>query len=524
MQRPDFGAHLAEHVVQLVAVGDACRQRGELGLGRGPVGAMHLGIVEEFAMHHPAVGEHLAPLLLGGDLHGPVAGTQCGLAEFGRRLLAGFDDQHVAGLALGRPAADEHLASITGQREGGDLGQEVGRLMVVLVVDGERDQHSMLVLAALLQQVEALAVGGEPAVIAGFQRHLEQAIGQAAELHRRAGSGFGLLVLVAALLVVLFLVLLAAGLQLVLGQEGEPLTVLQGEGVDLGTAVEIGPHIAVAPRRVVAALESALRQEIEPLAVRREGRRVGVIAVRGQACLGVGGGLVEEQLRAAHGIVGAQEGDMAAVGRPDQRFGILGLADIDQLVVALLDIQHEQFPVAGGMGQQLAVGRQPQMGAPAGGIAGQLLALGSAVGGEAPDLGRIVGFQYRIDPFAVRADHRLAQAILGAGGDVDPAQRAGSHQRDMAERGDGGALAIGGEGGAFEEIERMLDQMLVLLGEVRRQVERDRLVGGRRDVEQIKVGAQLIDDAPLAQAGAAHGEIGVMGQLLAVGAVQLHRP
>jgi hypothetical protein len=134
---------------------------------------------------------------------------------------------------------------------------------------------------------------------------------------------------------------------------------LQCQRINPRAPVEIRSQIAVAPRARVAAVELPIGQEIEPLAVGREGRPAGFIAVAGQPRLGLRSRLVEIDLVAAHARTRADEGEVLAVGRPHDILEIGARRGVDKLVLALVEVEQEQLAVERRVGEELAVRRQP---------------------------------------------------------------------------------------------------------------------------------------------------------------------
>jgi hypothetical protein len=63
-----------------------------------------------------------------------------------------------------------------------------------------------------------------------------------------------------------------------------------------------------------------------------------------------------------------------------------------------------------------------------------------------------------------------------------------------------------------------------LLIEIRGQVDVELAVAAGGDIEDMDVGAELIGDAPAAEARAADAEFGLMRQLARVAAIRGHRP
>ncbi len=76
----------------------------------------------------------------------------------------------------------------------------------------------------------------------------------------------------------------------------------------------------------------------------------------------------------------------------------------------------------------------------------------------------------------------------------------------------------------LKEIERLFDEVLARLVEIRGELDVELAVAAGRDVEDMDVATELIDDASAPEARAANAELGLVRQLARVAALGRHRP
>ena len=402
------------------------------------------------------------------------------------------------------------------------------------------------------EHVQALLVDGQGAVVARRDRHFVQALAQAGVVDGRGRRGLGLRVRGIRRggggrgrgdgggLVGFFL---ARGLhrgarrglgrghfrlgQLVLGLEGEAHAGLQRQRVDADAAVEHRPHVAVAPGTGIAHVEVARRQEVQPLPVRREHRRIGRVAVGGNEGRGLAGQVVHADLVALLAAADAHERQVAAVGRPHDLVRTIGadlLRIVDDDVGPGLQVEQPGTALLVGVGQVPAVRRRVQPGTVAGAVDGQALALARAVGGVAPDFVLAGGVHESVDPLVVVAEHGAAGARAVRHGDLDAAVAAGAGDGHLAARGQHDALGLVGDVDIGQRVQRRAHAAGALLVEVGDQAGLHDRVGAGGDVEHAQVGAQLVGDAAVAERGGAHVPFGVPGVRLAVAAVGQRGP
>src|SRR5205814_8066528 len=136
------------------------------------------------------------------------------------------------------------------------------------------------------------------------------------------------------------------------------------------------------------------------------------------------------------------------------------------------------------------------------------------------DLARLVG--KRDDALAVGEEAGLAVTHTGPAGDLDESPLPGRHHEHLPARGEHDALAVGGGLGGGQEVERLLEPALAQLVEVGGQADVERRVDAGSDVEEAQVGAELVDDAPVAEARRGDLPAAVPGELPEVLAVAAH--
>ena len=208
-------------------------------------------------------------------------------AERLRRRLGrpGVDDVEVVALA------DEDLLAVGRQLEVPDvLDERLGLDVAVLDLDGlelglARGARSPV------DEEQGFFADGKPGIDAGRERDLEDAVLDAGEVDddlrrrrlgrflgrlsgRRPRLGFGPL---SRRRLPSF-----RAWSSVAGAKGNVSLAVSAGGVDLGRLVEVGLGLARSPRAAHGAPEVAVREEVEPLAVRAPGRTVGIDAVVGE--------------------------------------------------------------------------------------------------------------------------------------------------------------------------------------------------------------------------------------------------
>ncbi|MCS0661192.1 hypothetical protein, partial [Massilia terrae] len=488
------------------------------------------------------VVEHLLPLQARIGHDGPVVDLDAGLGQIRRRLGAGVDEQHLA-RAGGGGGAVEHVLAVVGETEVAHVRDEHFRLRRG-AADRQRLQRA-LAAAVAFEQVEALVVDRHRAVVARCERHFVQALAQARVLHRRQlrlllfrlGRGLGVghrgrhYLLGDRDGVGRFAVggrLLFRLGQFVVRLEREARAGLQRQREHADALVEYRAHIAVGPDRTVTDVEVARRQEVQPLPVRREGRRAGGVAVGGDEGQVAGVEVVHADLVALLGAAGADEGDVAAVRRPHYLVGafeadLAGIVDHD--VLAAREFEQPGAAVLVGVGDPFAVrGRVQRPAVVAGAVAGELLAVAGTVGGVAPDLVLAAAVDDGVDGFVVVAEHGAAGAGAFRHRDLDAALAVQAGDRDVAARGEHDALRLVGDLDVGERVQRRADQARALLVEVGHQAGLEQAVAAGGDVEHVQVCAELVDDASVAERRAAHVPVLVLGELFAVAAVRVGRP
>ena len=312
-------------------------------------------------------------------------------------------------------------------------------------------------------------------------------------------------------------------MQFILGLEGRSRVGLQRQLVDQPGFGEVRLRRARTPRAAHIAVEAAVGQEVQELAVHAPLRLEAVVAIGG----GVDGLAAAHRPQAhlhVHVGGGGDIGQPLAVMRPRQVGGLIHAVLLHQRVRAAVHIQHPQSKLLVGVRDALAVGRG--RGEPAHGVAAAALALGRA---------HAVGGQQRHFQFAgCVADGGQAVAIGHEGGLAVADARAmihihrasllhGHHEHAATQR-ERHAIAIRRNMRRAHGAGHILHPTFAHLVEVRGEVDVQRAVGALCKVEHMQVGPQLVRHAVAVDRAAADVEVGVAGVLLQVGAVQLHRP
>ena len=306
VERRQLAHHLRQEVAQLGAVGHAIDQRQVLGADGRPVEAVHAAVVEVVALEPPRLGEHLPPLVARVEVERPVA-----RAEPPASRGPPAPSRRRRRRSRSEPLRTSSFLPSTDSSYEPRVVDERLRLRL-LVVDGQRLQRGGAVAArGARHEVEALAVGREVAVVAGGDGHLERAASRGRRRRRRpvgtpafASAGFaGLLRLrLGALRFGGFGVgfgfarasprqasplgglrrrrRLRGGCSSSSGWNGERSPALQRDVVDLRLPVVERLGLPRPPRAADQRLEVAVRQEVEPLAVRAPRRADAVVAVR----------------------------------------------------------------------------------------------------------------------------------------------------------------------------------------------------------------------------------------------------
>ena len=240
-----------------------------------------------------------------------------------RRLgRPGVDDVEIVVLA------DEDLLPVGRELEIPDVLEErLGLDVAVLDLDGlELGLAGGLRFA--VDEEEGLFADGEPGIDARRERDLEDAVLDAGEVDRDHDLGGRLAGLLGRrpggrsrfcrrVSCRFSSSCLSPHLKLGRRGEGERLFRRQADGVDLGRLVEIGLRLARPPGAAHGAPEVAVRQEIEPFAVRAPGGVVGIDPVVGQ--LGRPAGLRFEEHDLAEEV--RRPGHRRASGCPGTRPG-----------------------------------------------------------------------------------------------------------------------------------------------------------------------------------------------------------
>src|ERR1019366_1069294 len=516
------GVHIADHfhdeVVQLLAIGNV-RQHGlVLVLGRGPVDAVHVGIVEAVLHDAPGFLENLA--VLGGniDLHpdgeGDAAWSRAGGGRagsggaHGERLdPAALPEINAAAVAspLGLAATAESAASAAAPAAGAGIGHGgiEAREVRAVFIDGVHGGSA----ARARCVVGAAAHGGEQigAAIGGRHRighracHMSElrdapvdAVPHDLDLHRRGG---GARATPAA----------ASGGGLVAGRHGLLLAIdlvgvgrfvggLQGDRVKLGDGAVQRGH----GRRAGAADQQQLLAIGRPAGA----ARLQKIVAADHVLLPAGQFLHPHM--GTQQLILPREGNELAVGRILRGGDTAGIALRHNVGFTALHVHHAQLVVAAAPHQGFRIGRPSDTALVAIGVADLPRVLAGLVGevdflaaGTIADDG---------DPLSVG---RPARLLLFPGSLADALRLAfvGGDGEDFAVRHHGGALVGGRKVEALGVAEG--DQFYVVLLGIRLDIDDDFAGLAGSGVEFPEAEVLLVDDGLAVGGDAGEKEVAV---------------
>ena len=187
-------------------------------------------------------------------------------------------------------------------------------------------------------------------------------------------------------------------------------------------------------------------------------------------------------------------------------------------------VQQPEAALLVGVAQPAPVRRRVQLPAVADAVFCEAFARSRTIGRVLPDFVFASSIDDGVNPALVVAEYRFARPRTFGNRDFHAALGAGAGQAHAPTRSEHQPLARGRQLDVGQLLQRRADLACALLVEVGHQVDCQRPVVRRCQVQHVHVGAQLVGDTAVAQRSVAHVPVLVARVLAQVGASGRHRP